>query len=655
MANYPYRNLGIMLDLDNWQKLNDNFKDVAADLQTQKADYDSKLTTQQSEYNGKFGEVNTRIDNIASEIEGEVYAGIVNGARLIWQEPVATFADLATTHPTPEEGWTSMARDTGIVYRFNSTAWVEIQEIDATAVNEVDSRLTSQLAETATTIIDKSKQLKSDLKTEFVRLGDLKTFKDAIAKKYCRIAFVGDSITGSGDYVDVNDRYVEQYMAALQKAFPGVVFEFANFGIGGRTIQQFESAAYTSPTSFTASWATTDGKAWKDYVREYNAHLVFMAFGMNPNSAGAHTTSSYLQLIKDYFVASGNFRHASLVLVTNLVPNKEWAPTNWRDRITSSRQTSLYGRANNISYLDVFNKYRVLIDGKDESNTVKELYKNGEGTVANGALLETVFSTRDFRLTQNITLDATNVFTVYLRNGGNIMVSANQIIIKDVTTIALDGSTGGKKLVIDVADNLKIELGGVVRYNQPYYRYTQDDVVRFGWTTGSGAVSGLEILNYNMLKTTAGFTSDDLYGPYIPGDTTLKLPTGGNGVNHPSSAGYNYFYAPLIRDFIDKFNEVYKKESTIQKTVTFNLTNGSGFSFGTVGNDADVPYLVGQLEKPDGTIFTERKDLVFTTSTVGQLGASEYIIRRTTGVIQVIVPTQTTLTGWKYTSNFALN
>lgn len=158
MANYPYRELGIMLDLDNWQALNDNFEDVAVDLQTQKTDYDTKLTNQQNdyntklnnqknEYNGKFGEVNARIDNIAGEIEGNVYAEIVNGARLIWQEPVDTFADLATVYPAPEEGWASMARDTGTVYRFDGTAWVEIQEIDATAINEVDSRLTSQLAD----------------------------------------------------------------------------------------------------------------------------------------------------------------------------------------------------------------------------------------------------------------------------------------------------------------------------------------------------------------------------------------------------------------------------------------------------------------------------------------------------------------------------
>ncbi|MEK9199749.1 hypothetical protein [Ureibacillus sp. FSL E2-3493] len=40
-----------------------------------------------------------------------------------------------------------MARDTGIVYRFDGTQWQPIQQIDATAINEVDSRLTAELKE----------------------------------------------------------------------------------------------------------------------------------------------------------------------------------------------------------------------------------------------------------------------------------------------------------------------------------------------------------------------------------------------------------------------------------------------------------------------------------------------------------------------------
>src|SRR5699024_2976436 len=47
-----------------------------------------------------------------------------------------------------EEGDTRMDKSTGKVYRYDGTNWVEIQQIDAGPVNELDSRLSSQLAET---------------------------------------------------------------------------------------------------------------------------------------------------------------------------------------------------------------------------------------------------------------------------------------------------------------------------------------------------------------------------------------------------------------------------------------------------------------------------------------------------------------------------
>ena len=73
-------------------------------------------------------------------------------AALNWKEPVNNFAALASL-PTPQIRDTRMARDTGKVYRFDGAAWVEIQDIDPTAINALDTRLTSQLA-------DKAKEIK---------------------------------------------------------------------------------------------------------------------------------------------------------------------------------------------------------------------------------------------------------------------------------------------------------------------------------------------------------------------------------------------------------------------------------------------------------------------------------------------------------------
>jgi len=122
MAEYTYKQLGIPLDLNNWESLNDNFKTIARDL---------------------------------NNLSGDVLASVIDGAKLTWQEPVDTFADLATVYPEAEEGWTVYVRNSGVngeTYRYDGSSWLKIQDFDATAINEVDSRLTSQLAEKANKI-----------------------------------------------------------------------------------------------------------------------------------------------------------------------------------------------------------------------------------------------------------------------------------------------------------------------------------------------------------------------------------------------------------------------------------------------------------------------------------------------------------------------
>ena len=114
MAEYTYKQLGIPLDLENWEAMNENFQTIARDL---------------------------------NNLSGDVLAEVIDGAKLTWQEPVDTFADLATTYPDAEEGFTAMVRYTGKVYRFDGITWEEIQDIDPTAINEVDTRLSAQLAE----------------------------------------------------------------------------------------------------------------------------------------------------------------------------------------------------------------------------------------------------------------------------------------------------------------------------------------------------------------------------------------------------------------------------------------------------------------------------------------------------------------------------
>ena len=69
-------------------------------------------------------------------------AAIISG--IDWKEAVATFADLATTHTSPVEGWTASVNDVDTVYRYDGSTWVVLANGTvplATAV--IDGKLSS--------------------------------------------------------------------------------------------------------------------------------------------------------------------------------------------------------------------------------------------------------------------------------------------------------------------------------------------------------------------------------------------------------------------------------------------------------------------------------------------------------------------------------
>ncbi|WP_025726790.1 hypothetical protein [Heyndrickxia ginsengihumi] len=128
MPNYPYKSLGTDLNRDFRNDLNENFKGVESDLR----------------------DMQTNFNEVVETVSEKAFDKVVDAAKIDWLSPVNTFNDLSTTYPDAIEGKTSMARDSGKIYRFNGTEWIEIQDIDPTAINEVDSRLSAQLADIAT-------------------------------------------------------------------------------------------------------------------------------------------------------------------------------------------------------------------------------------------------------------------------------------------------------------------------------------------------------------------------------------------------------------------------------------------------------------------------------------------------------------------------
>ena len=62
-----------------------------------------------------------------------------------WKEAVDTFADIATTYPNPDDGWTVNTKDNNITYRYNGSEWVAISaNAIPKATNSVDGLLSKE-------------------------------------------------------------------------------------------------------------------------------------------------------------------------------------------------------------------------------------------------------------------------------------------------------------------------------------------------------------------------------------------------------------------------------------------------------------------------------------------------------------------------------
>lgn len=108
--------------------------------------------------NDNWKDIESNFNNVVQVAVDNASQQIIDSARLIWQAPVAVFADLTTTYPDAVEGWASWTREVvnGVskAYRYNGSAWVEYQEFIGDAINEVDERISQQLLDTNNELSD---------------------------------------------------------------------------------------------------------------------------------------------------------------------------------------------------------------------------------------------------------------------------------------------------------------------------------------------------------------------------------------------------------------------------------------------------------------------------------------------------------------------
>lgn len=86
------------------------------------------------------------VDNLLSQLE----------TNIDWKEAVNTYADIATTYPNPQDGWTVNVKDTDYTYRWDGTNWIAIS---ANAIPLATQSVNGLMSATDKTKLDGIEQL----------------------------------------------------------------------------------------------------------------------------------------------------------------------------------------------------------------------------------------------------------------------------------------------------------------------------------------------------------------------------------------------------------------------------------------------------------------------------------------------------------------
>lgn len=399
-----------------------------------------------------------------------------------------------------------------------------------------------------------------------------KTLTAAIGAGSVKVTFWGDSITQGTDYVDISATYVNLYMETMRSYFPSVTFTPTNLGIAARKLEDAANPLYVSPTNFSLNWSTTPDKPWREYVRDTNPDLLFIAFGMNGTSTTVESTKANLDSIMTYIGTWS--KKPTVVLITNFTPKLGYVEQPEIDKRNAiARSTRAYAKLKGLGLIDVNKVYRILRYGKNDAIGIAEKIRgfdgwqhdNGvTGDSSTRAYTGGKYSKRqapvNFKVRARFSVVAGNVLGFKFRNTGIVFFNTNDKNIKIYKALGSSNviaqkndvtlTVGNHYLSLLVCENkavVYLDDVEVLSTTDVFFDFS-DNLVQVGYEIGGGTIDNVEITEFNSRSVTPMLTDEDIVGKYILGDYTIKYPYGGNGVNHPTSGGLlNLYYRGIVQ------------------------------------------------------------------------------------------------------------
>lgn len=345
--------------------LTTNLSNEVSRAKKAESDIQNVIDSNKNNWNDKY--TKNEIDNKFSTLENNID----------WKESVATFADIAKTYPTPQDGWTVNVKDTDYTYRYSGSEWVIIS---ANAIPNATQSVDGLLTASDKTAYDDANSKKHIHSNKSVLDGITSALVTAWNKVTDKLDKTGDAsnvtntITtasartnlSTGEKLSVSLGKISKYFSDLKTvAFTGSYSDLtnrptsmtANGGnsttVNGHTVNsdvpseaKFTDTVYTHPTGdgnnhVPANGTTNDGKFLKatDTAGSYQwgdvtKSDIVNALGYTPGTSSAEPlTYSLSKLGSEIILTSSNGN-------TTSVTDSDTTYSNMKGATTSATGTS---------------------------------------------------------------------------------------------------------------------------------------------------------------------------------------------------------------------------------------------------------------------------------------------------------------------------
>lgn len=381
------------------------------------------------------------------------------------------------------------------------------------------------------------------------------------------VVLVGDSISSETPNPSIIGETLWGLLTQeMAEQNPDKTITFFNRAIGAQTWTAFETGTVT--TNWPAWYANHD-RPWMDYIEELQPDVVICAFGMNDRQNFAPAT------LRAALAAMALWDPVpDIILCTPLVPHAGLdnpdisSPESQEGRDIVAGYTRGYAQVKGFGLLDFNRQLRLVRDGIDVRNCALKVAAGPAATVtpyvcpAQGAdfAMSATFAAiaADFwtglKLNWQIARGGVNAIQ-YARledSGGKLKVSIVEFNVGPATEYiqtsvvsTLDTPAPGSDvaIIIFAADQrVRIAVNGCVIFDRL--------IARFGGVFAP--VLSADPSAPAKAMTVASWIGE--YGAYNPRLDDEKLwggsssPYQGNGINHPSTLGVAYVFAPVIQN-----------------------------------------------------------------------------------------------------------